>query len=259
MSPPESPLAATGGEPAPTISSQAYAVLRADILSGEIEPGTKLKMEELQRRYRFSSSPLREALNRLAAEQLVTVDERRGFRAARASLADLRDITRFRLIIETSAFDASMTHGTAEWEAESVAALHRLDALTKALPTKTRSWDRAWIESHKAFHTALVSACGSSRLLAACSAMFDQSQRYRSLSAKHRTSPRSSGAEHRRLLEVALRRENSVGTQLLAEHIQKTADQVARYLAGADGAAPVRSARWAGGLDLSPPQGDNHD
>ena len=89
--------------------------------------------------------------------------------------------------------------------------------------------------------------------------MFDQSQRYRSLSAKHRTSPRSSGAEHRRLLEVALRRENSVGTQLLAEHIQKTADQVARYLAGADGAAPVRSARWAGGLDLSPLQGDNHD
>jgi DNA-binding GntR family transcriptional regulator len=233
------------------MSGRAYLALRADILFGEIEPGTKLKMEQLQRRYRLSSSPLREALNRLVAEQIVTVDERRGFRAARASLADLRDITSFRLIVETSAFEASMTHGTAQWEAECIAALHRLEALTKALPATTRSSDRAWIETHKAFHAALVSACGSSRLLAACSAMFDQSQRYRSLSAKHRTSPRNSGAEHRRLLEAALRRDNLAGTRLLAEHIQKTANQVSRYLAGIDGTAAVGPVPLTGGRDLS--------
>ena len=215
-------------------------------MSGAIEPGTKLKIEQLHLRYGFSSSPLREALNRLAAEQIVTVDERRGFRAARASSADLRDITSFRLVVEISAFDASMESGTAEWEAGCIAALHRLEASTKAIPGATRSTDPAWIASHRAFHTALVSACGSGRLLAACSAMFDQSQRYRSLSARYRTSPRNSASEHRRLLEAALRRDRVAGTQLLTDHIQKTADQVLRHLATTDGSTPAHPVPAAG-------------
>jgi GntR family transcriptional regulator, carbon starvation induced regulator len=223
---------------APTRSGQAYLALRSDILAGAIEPGSKLKMEELQRRYRLSSSPLREALNRLAAEQIVTVDERRGFRAALVSQADLSDITRFRLVLEASAFQESIAHGSFDWEAAVIAALHRLESLQKRLPAQTRSQDPAWIESHKAFHTALLSACGSHRLLATGSALFDQSQRYRALSAQHRAVPRNSRAEHRRLAEAAMRHDLDLGPRLLREHIQKTADQVSTYLAEA-GSGPA--------------------
>jgi GntR family carbon starvation induced transcriptional regulator len=221
---------AANGEAGPTLSDQAYLALRSDILSGDIEPGTKLKMEDLQRRYEFSSSPLREALNRLAAEQIVTADERRGFRAARISLADLRDITNFRLILEINAFEASMDRGGAEWEAGVISARHMLDDLENLMPARTRSFDRVWIERHKSFHIALIAACGSSRLLGACSAMFDQSQRYRSLWAKRRPAPRNAGPEHRRLMEAALRRDKVVGKQILSQHIQKTADQVSEFL-----------------------------
>lgn len=218
------------GEAGPTLSDRAYVALRSDILSGAIEPGAKLKMEDLQRRYEFSSSPLREALNRLAAEQIVTADERRGFRAAPVSLADLRDITNFRLILEISALEASMDHGGAEWEAGVISARHLLDDLEKFIPPKTKSFDSVWIERHKNFHIALISACGSSRLLDACSAMFDQSQRYRSLWAKRRPAPRNAGGEHRRLMEAALRRDKALGKQILSQHIQKTADQVSEFL-----------------------------
>jgi DNA-binding GntR family transcriptional regulator len=222
------------GAPAPTRSGQAYLALRSDILTGAIEPGSKLKMEELQRRYRYSSSPLREALSRLAAEEIVTVDERRGFRAALVSQDDLRDITRFRLVLEVSAFEESIAQGAVDWEAAVIAALHRLESQQKKLPAQTRSRDPAWIDSHRAFHTALISACGSDRLLAASSAMFDQSQRYRALSARHRVMPRNSRAEHRRLAEAALRHDCGLGPRLLREHIQKTADQVSTYLAEAE-------------------------
>jgi GntR family transcriptional regulator, carbon starvation induced regulator len=222
--------ASTSGETGPTLSDQAYLALRKDILSGDIEPGAKLKMEDLQRRYEFSSSPLREALNRLTAEQIVTSDERRGFRAARISLADLRDITNFRLILEISAFEASMDRGGAEWEAGVISARHLLDDLENTMPSSTRSLDRAWIDRHKSFHIALISACGSDRLLGACSAMFDQSQRYRSLWVKRRPAPRNAGPEHRRLMEAALRRDKVVGKQILSQHIQKTADQVSEFL-----------------------------
>jgi DNA-binding GntR family transcriptional regulator len=217
-------------EVGPPLSEMAYRALRVDILRGNIEPGSKLKIDELQQRYQYSSSPLREALNRLTAEQFVTADERRGFRAARTSLADLRDITKFRLIIEASAFEESISQGTDEWEAGIVSALHRLEALENVLPRDTRSLDGVWIERHKSFHVALIAACGSSRLLAACSAMFDHSQRYRTLWAQRRSAPRNAGPEHRRLADAALRREKKAGTELLCEHIQKTADQVAKFL-----------------------------
>jgi GntR family transcriptional regulator, carbon starvation induced regulator len=222
------------GDPSPTRSGQAYLALRSDILAGAIEPGSKLKIESLQRRYGFSSSPLREALSRLVAEEIVTVDERRGFRAAPVSQDDLHDITRFRLVLEVSAFEESIARGTVDWEAAVIASEHRLESLQKKLSAGTRSQDPAWIESHKAFHTALISACGSDRLLAASSAMFDQSQRYRALSARHRPGPRNSRAEHRRLAEAALRHDPDLGPRLLREHIQKTADQVSTYLAEAE-------------------------
>ena len=84
---------AAADEVGPPLSEMAYRALRTDILRGNIEPGSKLKIDELQQKYQYSSSPLREALNRLTAEQFVIADERRGFRAARTSVADLRDIT----------------------------------------------------------------------------------------------------------------------------------------------------------------------
>jgi GntR family transcriptional regulator, carbon starvation induced regulator len=217
-------------EVGPPLSEMAYRALRADILRGSIEPGSKLKIDELQQRYQYSSSPLREALNRLAAEQFVVADERRGFRAARTSLADLRDITKFRIVLERSAFEEAISQGTDEWEAGIISALHRLEALQNVLPRDTRSLDDVWIERHKNFHLALIAACGSSRLLAACSAMFDHSQRYRTLWALRRSAPRNAAPEHRRLADAALRRDKKAGAELLAEHIQRTADQVAKFL-----------------------------
>jgi DNA-binding GntR family transcriptional regulator len=214
----------------PPLSEKAYRELRNDVLRGKIEPGSKLKIEDLQRRYHYSSSPLREALSRLVAEQIVTADERRGFRAARISLADLRDLTTFRIMLETSAFKEAIGRGTDEWEAGIISALHRLEALEGALPRESRSLDDVWIERHKSFHIALIAACGSSRMLAACSAMFDHSQRYRSLWATRRSAPRNAGAEHRRLMDAALKRDAAAGVTILRGHIQKTADQVSEFL-----------------------------
>src|ERR1700733_7227858 len=83
-----------------SLSERAYRLLRQKILHGDIKPNVKLKMETLQRETDLSSSPLREALNRLAAEGLVTADENRGFWAAPMSRKDFDDITSLRLIVE---------------------------------------------------------------------------------------------------------------------------------------------------------------
>jgi DNA-binding GntR family transcriptional regulator len=69
-------------EHTPPLVDQAFQRLRRDVLTGTFAANAKLKVEELQEAYGFSSSPLREALSRLSQEGLVRADERRGFRVA---------------------------------------------------------------------------------------------------------------------------------------------------------------------------------
>lgn len=100
-----------------SLSEQAFARLRHDVLTGAHLPGAKLKVEDLQEAYGVSSSPLREALNRLSQEGLVRADDRRGFRVAAISRADLADVTHMRLLLDVEALRLSMATGDDAWEA----------------------------------------------------------------------------------------------------------------------------------------------
>lgn len=214
----------------PPLAEQAYQGLRRRILHGDIPPASKLKIDTLQRATALSSSPLREALNRLAAEGLVIADDRRGFRAAPVSTADLWDMTNLRLLLERAALEESMTRGTDEWEARIIAAFHRLERVETRITSGLLALNDDWTERHKDFHMALFSACDSPRLRAQCSSLFDQSERYRRLSARHRKEPRNKAGEHRRLMDLVLARNAAAATAALREHVMETATNVAKAL-----------------------------
>jgi GntR family transcriptional regulator, carbon starvation induced regulator len=205
-----------------SLSAQAFRILREQILNGEIAPGEKLKIEVLQREHTFSSSPLREALNRLVAEGLVIADDNRGFRAAPMSAADLNDITNARLVVESAALSQSIAHGTDDWEAGVVAAFHRLERVRARIGRGEIPYNAEWTSRHKEFHMALISAAPSARLIATSSRLFDEAERYRRFSAKNRTGVRDTGGEHRRLMDTALSRQAELAATLLRKHITLT-------------------------------------
>ena len=143
------------------LAEQAFARLRKDVLVGTFPAGTKLKVEELQQAYGFSSSPLREALSRLAQEGLVRADERRGFRVAPLSSEDLEDITRMRLMLDVQALEDAIREGDDAWEAAIVAAFHRLEKVESRLSDGPVILDDDWSALHRDFHLALIAACPS--------------------------------------------------------------------------------------------------
>jgi GntR family transcriptional regulator, carbon starvation induced regulator len=206
-----------------SLSERAYRLLRQKILHGDIQAKVKLKIETLQREYNLSSSPLREALNRLAAEGLVTMDENRGFRVAAMSLEDFQDITFLRLVAEPAALANAIGAATDEWEAKIVAAFHRLKRIEERVLAPQYYFDDDWTERHRNFHMALYSACTSTRLYTLCWNLFDQAERYRRMSAIRRTEPRDIAGEHRALMDAALARDANRAAELIREHIQKTA------------------------------------
>ena len=208
--------------PTTTISDQAFQALRNDVLCGVHSPETKLKMDALQSQYGFSSSPLREALNRLAQEGLVIADERRGFKVAPISPADMADITKMRLMLDLPALRESISLGGDDWEAELLAAYHRLSKIESRLPDGPVVLDAQWSQHHRAFHCALLAACASQRQLTLSTSLFDQAERYRQFSARNRLVLKRKDEEHKTLLNAVLCRDANQAVALLAEHIEST-------------------------------------
>jgi GntR family carbon starvation induced transcriptional regulator len=205
-----------------TISEQAFQAIRQDVLSGRHAPEVKLKLEALQQLYGYSSSPLREALNRLVQEGLVKSDERKGFRVTSISVVDMADITKMRLMLDIAALTESIQSGDDAWEAGIVAAFHRLEKIESRLPQGPVVLDVEWGQRHRDFHFSLMAACPSQRQLAWSMSLFDQAERYRHFAARHRTVSKKKDAEHRSLMKAVLNRDVPTATTLLAEHISST-------------------------------------
>jgi DNA-binding GntR family transcriptional regulator len=206
----------------PPLVDQAFQRLRQDVLTGTFAAGKKLKVEELQNAYGFSSSPLREALSRLSQEGLVRADERRGFRVAPLSVDDLADITRMRLMLDVQALREAIEQGDDAWEAAIVAAYHRLEKIESRLPDGPVILDDEWSGLHRDFHAALLAACPSQRQLAWSASLFDQAERYRRFSARYRKAARRKSNEHKRIMDATLRRDADTACALLSDHILGT-------------------------------------
>jgi DNA-binding GntR family transcriptional regulator len=223
-----------------TVADAVHARLRADLMAGRYGSGEALRLEPLMARYGCGISPLREALNRLAAERLVRAVGQRGFQAAPVSLAEMWDVMRLRRKLEGEALAAAIDAGDARWESEILAAFHRL---AKAPPPgRDRANPDSWERSHREFHCALIAACASVWLLHFIGILYGHTERYRRIRFE-RTLPkklvRDVEAEHRALMDAVLARDKRRAVRLLTEHLDKTANFIAREFAAAGAGAEV--------------------
>jgi GntR family carbon starvation induced transcriptional regulator len=209
-----------------TRADKAHQTLRADILNGTYPPGYKLKFEFLQSELGYSASPLREALTRLTADGLVTSEQRRGFTVAVISVAELHDITRLRCMLEPLALRDSIENGDDAWEADLLSAFHRLSKIEERVGSEPNIPDDDWAYWHKHFHESLLAACPSVKLLQIRQGLFEQSDRYRFLSAARRKTARDKLVEHKELLDAALDRDADKACKLMENHILLTAEQL---------------------------------
>lgn len=209
--------------------------MRADIIAGTLEPGSKLAVEHLRKRYEVGSSTIREALSLLLPDGLVTARGQRGFAVAPISIEDLQDLGSTRILLETNALAESIAAGDDDWEAGIVAAFHRLAKAQEAVDNLVEGAPAEWELRNKQFHDATTAACGSRWVLRMLDMMHHHTERYRRLSLTDRTIPRDVHAEHLALMETTLARDADAACEVAAAHIQRTTDLLAtRYGAAAD-------------------------
>jgi DNA-binding GntR family transcriptional regulator len=231
-----------------SLADAVFARLKADILLGVLGAGSRLRFVELHERYRVGTSPLREALSRLAADRLVSQETNRGFRVASVSLDDFTDIASVRKDLECRAIVASIEQRGDSWEEALIIAHHRLKKLGRQerQVSGPAGVSREWEVRHRAFHLALISACKSPWTLHFCGLLYDQFDRYRRSVRTDAKAQARLAQHHEALVEAALAGEAEKAGTILAEHIDQTAEAVIARLA-------EKPKRKAGGHTIVPP------
>lgn len=219
-----------------TAASALANDIRADIITGHLPPGARLRIKDLCERYDSGAIPLREALSRLATSGFVVAEDQRGFRVADVSAEELLDITETRIHIECEALRRAIARGGLDWEERLAGAHYRLSRLPLHAPDGS-GLSAKWEQAHSAFHSALISGSDSKSLIAIAELLRDQTARYRYLSVQRNTGAKSATApkkgkernvadEHRQLLEAALTRDADTAAELLAQHLRQTTQLV---------------------------------
>lgn len=83
-----------------SLRDRVSRALRAAIIAGEMEPGVVYSAPTLGARFGVSATPVREAMQDLARENLISIVPNKGFRVTEVAEKDLDDITQIRLLLE---------------------------------------------------------------------------------------------------------------------------------------------------------------
>jgi len=137
----------------------AYAALREQIGSGELEPGSWLREHTVATSLGLSRTPVREALRLLAAEGAVELVHNRGARVVSWSAEDIDEAYRLRALME--GYGAGLAAARAD--AACVAELRELQERYERAPTE-HDPRAASARCNDDFHAAVLAASGSARL-----------------------------------------------------------------------------------------------
>lgn len=219
-------LADAAGAEHRTLADRAFWSLHRAIVGGVLEPGERLRIEDVAEQLDMSAMPIREALRRLESVGLVRSLPHRGARVAELSLDDLREVYEARLALEPLAIGHAAERRTDE---DLASARRALDQMMRA--AKRRGRER-WT-AHTEYHFTLYRAAKSRWLLRLITPLWESSERYR-ISAGPRWNLDLRESEHEELLRAVAEQMPERAAGLLHNHLAVTANHLAEYM-GAGG------------------------
>lgn len=221
-----------------TRSQEAYVNIRQDIILGELQASEPLRLDALRRRYGFSYTPLREALQRLQAERLVELSALRGFRVSGISLEEMWDSINTRILIESEGIRLSIEKADDAWEVAVLGAFHSLSRQLERIKSAGPATDRSQLdileERHWQFHSSLFSGSGSRWLVTLSEQLYAQTERFRRPMLERDgimgRGERDVLEEHRELMQIVLDRNVKKSASAISDHYRKTGEAVERWM-----------------------------
>ena len=189
--------------------------MRRSIIIGHRKPGERLEVEELARHYETSVTPVRDALQMLSQEGLVTIRPRSGYFLARITLKQLRDMMDLRKTLELAAIERAALRITDEQVAE-LRTVHAGYTGDDDL-----SYDR-YTDENRSFHYLIALASGNLEMAEMIAHLHDRLARFMVL----RHAGRSQEITHGQIVDALQSHDAEAAKTALLEDIDTSRDAI---------------------------------
>jgi DNA-binding GntR family transcriptional regulator len=205
-------------------SDVAARALFDAIVDGSIPPGSPLRLKELSEQLGVSMMPIREAIRRLAALDLVEIEPRRGARVRELSMSDLEETYFARIHLETIAvWEASQRFSAAD----AAAAASALAAHEASHEVGDRVAAR---DAHERFHFSLYEASQRTWLIRSILPAWRNAERYRIDAMRHVETQGSRDHEHSQILSALIQHDGAGAVRWLTSHLTSSVLLSAQYV-----------------------------
>ncbi|HMB61058.1 MAG TPA: GntR family transcriptional regulator [Xanthomonadales bacterium] len=196
--------------------------IRDLILSGELQPGTRIGQDALAKRFGTSRLPVRDALRQIESEGLIILTPNSSARVAKLELQEFAEIYRIRELIEPLALSESIPNMSDEQ-------IESLEAAVREIE-RTRDSD-VFLKLDREFHLSSYRAANMPQLESLVARFWNTTQHYRRAYTKLIWEQGNwiINSEHRLLMEAIKRRDPVDAGQILRMHIRRTRKELARH------------------------------
>jgi DNA-binding GntR family transcriptional regulator len=195
------------------VAERAYVDLRDRIVTLRLAPGTVLREDELMREMGIGRTPLREAVKRLALENLVAVQPRRGTFVTAVEASDIVNITEVRAELE--GFAAELAAMRMNGEARAAA-----EALLEEIEEVTQPHEQEWLmRFDERIHHFVWEASGNPYLIETLERYFTHSLRIWYLVLDRVPGLGHAVHDQLHLLEALLDRDGARARSIMREHV----------------------------------------
>jgi len=215
------PRSESGG----TSKSLIYKELRRSIGAGPCIPGERLDPDELAQSYGTSITPVRDALQMLSQEGLVTIKPRSGYFVTHVTLKQLRDMLELREILEVASIERAVIRITEE----------QLEQLERVHTGYTDEEDESYLRymsENRTFHCLIAEASGNNELAKTLGRLHDRLLRFMILCRVGETLER----RHSLIIEALRARDVAAARQTLLAEVNATSETIMERVIEEEGA-----------------------
>lgn len=212
-----------------TLRESVYESLKTMIQTGSLQPGSRLTELDLAARLKVSRTPLREALNRLERDGLVTNKPRHGYFVTMFDLRALEAAFDVREVLDGHAAACAAQRITPEDKARLRAIVQRCETMAAA---KNRPMEDLVEEMRLGFeiHRIIARATGNDFLSELLSKIFDKFQHFVWIELLWLDEWEETRKEHAAIVEAVCSGDAQQAAELARRHVRGSRDSIVRFL-----------------------------